>query len=54
MIYIMDKILKKSFILLKFDRKLGNNLIYEEICFGELNTKININKFKESLLISLK
>jgi hypothetical protein len=53
MIYIMDKILKKSLILLKFDRKLGNNLIFEEVCFGELNTKININKFKESLLISL-
>ena len=53
MIYIMDKILKKSLILLKFDRELGNNLIFEEVCFGELNTKININKFKESLLISL-
>jgi len=53
MIYIMDKILKKSLILLKFDRKLGNNLIFEEVSFGELNTKININKFKESLLISL-
>ena len=52
-IYIMNKILNKSLILLKFDRKLGDNLIFEEVYFGELNTKININKFKESLLISL-
>ena len=51
-IYIMNKILNKSLILLKFDRKLGDNLIFEEVYFGELNTKININKFKESLLIS--
>ena len=52
-IYIMAKILKKSLISFKFDRKLGENLIFEEVYFGELNTKININKFKESLLISL-
>lgn len=52
-INIMSEILKKSLIIFEFNRTLGNNLIFKEVYFGESNIKIDINKFKESLLISL-